>query len=864
MKASHIFSVGSALPDVLAPLGDIVENLRWCWHVPSAELFRWIDPTLWESTKRNPAAVLDRVARSRLQELAKDSRFVEQMNKIAADLERHKTASGYFQLTYPKDDFTVAYFSPEFGITESLPQYSGGLGVLAGDHLKSASSLGVPIVGVGLYYRDGYFGQSIRSDGWQVESYFHDPDMDRLVSDNPEHRFSMPFANETLNVAIRIVTVGRIKLCLLDTDLESNELPMRNVSDRLYGGDLEHRLAQEILLGIGGVRALGVLGINADVFHMNEGHAGFLTVERISRFMKDGLTFAQATEATRATTMFTTHTPVPAGIDQFPVGLMEKYLGPYLASIGLDFNEFLKYGSANSGDDRSNFNMAHLGLRLSGKANAVSRDHEGVSKNLFSSLWPSLDVSQIPIGHVTNGVHARSWTSSEMDELLSKTLLDSWPEADAKEYDRLISVNPLDIAVAKRAGKVRLVEEIERRKKLGATSTFTYGTNSSNAPINVDSLIIGFARRFAPYKRATLLLRDQERLLRILRDSDRPVTFLFAGKAHPADDPGKGLIHDIVEFARENGVSDRFMFVQDYDMALARALYQGCDVWLNTPRRPLEASGTSGMKAAMNGTLNCSILDGWWSECYDGQNGFAPESAPNDLSDEEIDAFEASSLFSVLEEQLIPLYFRRDQAGNRVNWYEMVRYSMASLVPFISGARMVKDYTDDYYVPLARRASKLFGKKYVDLKKLVDWKNATCEKFRSVHIYSFDVVPNQPDSTGTTTTDFAESQTHELHIEVSSAGFHAHDLKVEVLYGPVVPGGTDFVSFEAIEANFTGSYMSNRELEGDSTPGDPTEVNLYRVEFDTKVGGSFGYLIQVTPKNELMINDFELGLRVSS
>ena len=861
MKASHIFSVGSGLPEVLAPLHDIVENLRWCWHVPSAELFRWIDPVIWEASKRNPAAVLDRVAPSRLVALAKDSRFIEQMNREAADLERYKTADGYFQLTYPKDNFRVAYFSPEFGITESLPQYSGGLGVLAGDHLKCASSLGIPIIGVGLYYRDGYFGQSIRSDGWQVESYFHDTDMDRLVSNKPEHRFTMPFANETLNVAIRIVTVGRIQLCLLDTDLESNEVPMRNVSDRLYGGDLEHRLAQEILLGIGGVRALETLGIHADIFHMNEGHAGFLTVERMSSFMKAGLTFEQAAEATRATTMFTTHTPVPAGIDRFPVGLLAKYLEPYFSSIGLSFDEFLKFGSASQHDSNSDFNMAHLGFRLSGKANAVSLEHEVVSKELFAPLWPSLDESQIPIGHVTNGVHGRSWTSPEMDELLSKTLLDSWPEADAKEYDRLLSVNPMEFAVAKRAGKVRLIDELERRSKANSTGRSLDGIVMPASTLNADSLIIGFARRFAPYKRATLLLRDPERLLKILKDPSRPVTFLFAGKAHPADDPGKGLIHDIVNFARENGVSDRFKFVQDYDIALARALYHGCDVWLNTPRRPLEASGTSGMKAAMNGTLNCSILDGWWAECYNGQNGFAPQSAPEGLSDEEIDAFEAASLFSVLEDQLIPLYFQRDQAGDRRSWYELVRYSMVNLVPFISGARMVKDYTDDYYVPLARRSKSLFAHKYADLKKLVEWKGATYEHFGSVQIYSFDVLPG---GSGSKAEDVNEAHSRELHIEVSSAGFHASDIKVEVVYGPVLPGSTEFSTYDTVEAKFTGSYMSHRELEGDSTENELTEVNLYTVEFDTKVGGSFGYLIQVTPRNSQLISEFEMGLRVSS
>ena len=858
MRASHVFSVGSSLPETLAPLERIAANLRWAWHVPSADLFRWIDPGLWEETRRNPPAMLARVPAARLMELARDSRFIEQLNKVAADLERHLTAKAHFQLTYPDDEFTVAYFSPEFGVTEALPQYSGGLGVLAGDHIKSASSLGIPIVGVGLYYRDGYFSQSIRSDGWQVENYAHDPEMDRLVTNDPAHRFTMPIDGRMLHVAVRVAQVGRVPLLLLDTDLEENEVPLRNVSDRLYGGDLTHRLQQEMLLGIGGVRALELLGYDPLVFHMNEGHAAFLALERIGRFLKRGLSKAEAIEAARATTMFTTHTPVPAGIDRFPRGLLAEQLGQYLDSIDLTLDDVIALGAGDA--QAEEFNMAHFGLRLAGVANAVARQHEGVSRRLFGELWPALDTSQVPIGHVTNGVHARSWVSAEMDELLSKNLLASWPEADAREYERLNSISTEDLATAKRAAKTRLIEAVERRLRPAAPSFVSEAALVREGALTPDTLIIGFARRFAPYKRATLLMRERERLLKLLRDTDRPVAFIFAGKAHPADDPGKSLISEIVNFAKENGVSERFIFLPDYDIALARLLYQGCDVWMNTPRRPLEASGTSGMKAAMNGTLNCSILDGWWVECFDGQNGFTPTSAPEGLSPEDTDAFEAASLMATLEDQVIPLYFAKDSFGSRGPWYEMVRYSMASLVPYVSGARMVKQYTDQFYVPAARRAAVLFAEGFSALGELTAWKERVRQCWEEVRIYSFEVdtvpVAEVEEAPG------GESyETHRLHIEVSAAGLGVGDLAVEALYGPVQPGNNEFSSYEVARASYNGSYRTEPEFEtGSGEQG--REVHLYSVEFSCRVGGTFGYLIQIYPYHPLLANDFEMGMRI--
>ncbi|MDA8276706.1 MAG: alpha-glucan family phosphorylase [Actinomycetota bacterium] len=852
MKASHVFAVGSALPKNLEKLEDIVSNLRWSWHLPSAELFRWIDPELFELARRNPGALLDRVRRGRLLELSNDPRFVESLNRIAADLERHVSSDAYFQIKYPNSNLEVAYFSPEFGITEALSQYSGGLGVLAGDHLKSASSLGVPITGVGIFYREGYFSQSLSHDGWQLEDFHHDPDSARLTSNDPSDRFTLEFGDATAQVQIRRASVGRIPLILLDTDVEGNDPWIRNISDRLYGGDTEHRILQEILLGIGGVKALSHLGIAANVFHMNEGHAGFLTIARMHFFVSQGLTIAEAIEATRSTTIFTTHTPVPAGIDKFDRTLVERYLSVHLSKFDMSVEDFLYLGSCGerSGGARL-FNMAHLGLRMSSHANAVSKLHGDVSRDLFAELYPRLDVSQVPIDHVTNGVHARSWTMAEVDEILSKSLLGSWPEADASEFSKMAEIPLSDIAAAKKVAKARLSELLSDRLAPNQVKERVSG-KSMYSNISPDTLVFGFARRFAPYKRATLLLSDPERLLRILNDPRRPVAFIFAGKAHPADDAGKELIKRIVTFARENRVEDRFIFIPDYDISIARHLYQGVDVWLNTPRRPLEASGTSGMKAAMNGTLNCSILDGWWAECYDGQNGFAPLSAPDGLSIEETDYFEANSLFETIEKEVVPLYFAQDANGERKGWYERVRYSMINLIPFVTGSRMVKDYTDKHYIPLYRRSLELFEDEFSKLREFTNWKSEVISGFEKVSLFSFEA--HNDDMT-------EDGQPLSLHIEIAGGDLAPGDFEVEVLFGPVSHRGMDFQSYETLVAKYLDSRVENDPTQSDD---EVRVIHRFGMTLDTATGGTYGYLIQVVPTHPLLASKFELGLRVSS
>ncbi len=852
MKASHVFAVGSALPKNLEKLEDIVANLRWSWHAPSAELFRWIDPELFELARRNPGALLDRVRRGRLLELSNDPRFVESLNRVAADLERHKSSDAYFQIKYPNSDLEVAYFSPEFGITEALSQYSGGLGVLAGDHLKSASSLGIPITGVGIFYREGYFSQSLSHDGWQLEDFHHDPDSARLTSNDPADRFTVEFGDALAQVQIRRATVGRIPLILLDTDVEGNDPWIRNISDRLYGGDTEHRILQEILLGIGGVKALAHLGISANVFHMNEGHAGFLTIARMNHFVSKGLSIAEAIEATRSTTIFTTHTPVPAGIDKFDRSLIERYLTVHLDKFEMDIEDFLYLGSCGerAGGARL-FNMAHLGLRMSSHANAVSKLHGDVSRELFAELYPRLDVSQVPIYHVTNGVHARSWTMTEVDEILSKSLLGSWPEADASEFSKMADIDLGDLAAAKKAAKARLSELLSDRLAPNQIKERVSG-RSMYSNISPDTLVFGFARRFAPYKRATLLLSDPDRLLRILNDPRRPVAFIFAGKAHPADDGGKELIKRIVTFARENRVEDRFIFIPDYDISIARHLYQGVDVWLNTPRRPLEASGTSGMKAAMNGTLNCSILDGWWAECYDGQNGFAPLSAPDGLSIEETDYFEANSLFETIEKEVVPLYFAQDASGERRGWYERVRYSMIDLIPFVTGSRMVKDYTDKHYIPLHSRSTELFEDDFAKLRKFSSWKCEVVSGFEKVSLFSFEANGEGGDD---------EHDPLSLHIEIAGGDLAPGDFEVEVLFGPVSHRGMDFQNYETLVAKYLDSRV---EHDPSRDEGDVRVIHRFGITLDTASGGTYGYLIQVVPTHPMLASKFELGLRVSS
>ncbi|GMA93925.1 hypothetical protein GCM10025881_07490 [Pseudolysinimonas kribbensis] len=632
VKAIRRFTVRTVLPEALGALDELATNLRWSWHGPTQDLFRDVAPQVWDAQGQDPIGMLGAVPPDRLEELAADEGFVGRANALRDDLHAYIREPRWYQSLGDDTPKTIAYFSPEFGIAAALPQYSGGLGILAGDHLKAASDLGVPIIGVGLFYRAGYFRQAISRDGWQEESYpVLDPDgLPMRVLRHPDGtaaqvELALP-DDRTLTARIWQLEVGRVCLLLLDTDVQENDDELRGVTDRLYGGGGEHRLLQELLLGIGGARAVKTFtrlqGIPAaEVFHTNEGHAGFLGLERISDLVGDGLSFAEALQAVRAGTIFTTHTPVPAGIDRFDAALVERYFDTGLLP-GLEVADVLALGAepesmspGAEGGTPGTFNMAVMGLRLAQRANGVSKLHGAVSRHMFGALWPGFDADDVPITSITNGVHAPTWTDPRMWRL----------RGDYSEG----AVSDADLWALRSRLRAQLVEDA-RRREAAAWSEENPGLSTPTwiqRLLDPDVLTIGFARRVPTYKRLTLMLTDPERLRRLLTDPDRPVQLVIAGKSHPADDEGKRLIQRLVEFSMESDVRGRMVFLPNYDIGMAQLLYPGTDVWLNNPLRPLEACGTSGMKAALNGSLNLSILDGWWAEYFDDENGWAIPSA---------------------------------------------------------------------------------------------------------------------------------------------------------------------------------------------------------------------------------------------
>jgi starch phosphorylase len=835
MKALRSFTVRPRLPEALAPLQELAMNLRWSWDERTRELFRWVDPDAWEVGHHDPVRLLGSVSRERLAELEGDPAFMSFLGDVADSLQGYLDRPRWFQSRTESPLRAVAYFSPEFGIAEAVPQYSGGLGVLAGDHLKAASDLGVPLVGVGLFYRHGYFRQSLNSDGWQQERY---PELDpyamalRPVDDV---RVTIDLAGSPLHARLWRAEVGRVHLYLLDTDIDENSSAHRTVTDRLYGGDTEHRLRQEMLLGIGGVRALEALGIDAQVFHTNEGHAGFLGFERIRTLVgEEGLTFAEALEAVRAGSIFTTHTPVPAGIDRFPRLLIEKYFSTFAAEVGITMDELMALGHEPADAPDDPFNMAVMGLRLAGRANAVSKLHGAVSREMFASLWPGAAIDEVPIGSVTNGVHANTWTSSEMQDLLSRHVLPEWPEAGDERWARLDEAPDDEIWRVREQTRERLVGYV--RERLDASLAAQGAPEGERAwtreVLDPRVLTVCFARRFATYKRATLLLSQPERLRRLLL-SHNGVQFVFAGKAHPADDLGKEMIREIVAFAVANDVRHRFVFLDDYDIAVARTLYQGADVWLNNPRRPQEACGTSGEKAALNGALNCSIRDGWWDEMYDGVNGWAVSSAEGIEDLAKRDQLEADSLFALLEDEIVPMFYDRQGPVPR-RWVRRVKHSLASLGPRVSASRMVKDYVEELYEPTAARADALDASKHERACELAAWKHRVIQAWHGVHVDGVE--------TDHTTTELGGDRTVLAQVSLGELG--QGEVVVQLLHGLVGPND-ELVTTDVVAMEPDG-------------PGPDGHVR-FRGTFTCERAGRYGFTVRVVPANPDLVTPVELG-----
>jgi glycogen phosphorylase len=854
-KAVRTFRVRPSLSPALQPLATLAANLRWAWDRPTRELFRWADPALWTQVGHNPVELLGRLSPQRQRALAADRAFTAQLARVEEDLRQYLTGDKWAQ-SLPTPPPSVGYFSPEFGLTQVMQTYSGGLGILAGDHLKAASDLGLEMVGVGLLYRHGYFRQYLDADGWQRERY---PDLNpnSLPLRRLEHPGGAP-ATVDVELAERVVTcqiwkadVGRVPLLLLDTDLAVNDPGDRTVTDRLYGGDTEHRLRQEMVLGIGGIRALslalklGEIDVRPQLFHSNEGHAGFLSVERVRRLMIGAgsisspggqpLSFDEALESARSSVLFTTHTPVPAGIDRFPRPLMEKYFAHPAAELGVDMDRFMAVGQEPHHGSGSDFNMAVLGLRMSARANGVSRLHGRVSREMFAHLWPDLDREEVPITSVTNGVHSSTWIGPEMTAVYTRFLAPDWP-VNPDAWEGLEAIGDDDLWRARGRARERMVQQVRRfvraqRQRRGERPGTLSWTEELLSP---DALTIGFARRFAEYKRGTLLLREPERLRALLLSTDRPVQFVFAGKAHPRDDIGKDLIRQLVRFSADPDVRGRLVFVEDYDMRLASVLYQGVDVWLNNPRRPYEACGTSGEKAVLNGALHCSSLDGWWDEMYDGANGFAIGSEHESDDYAQQDAADAESLYSLLEQTIVPMFYDRSQGPLPRAWLGRVRRSLQTLCPDVLASRMVREYVTELYTPLAQHAEALTSDDHRRGRELAAWRARLNEGWDQIRITSVEADDSQA----------VLGATREVAVRADIGRFDPADVTVELLHGPVSADGELFT--ERIQ-------RAVLQQEADAT---------WRGIFSCSASGEYGVAVRILPHHPDLLGDLDLGRAV--
>ncbi|MFF2850269.1 alpha-glucan family phosphorylase [Streptomyces sp. NPDC058001] len=854
MKAIRRITVRPVLPEPLLALSELARNLRWSWHDGTRDLFRSVDPARW-AADGDPVRLLGGVAPERLAELAADPEFLRRLTETADDLNAYVQGDRWYQ-DQPSDlPAAVAYFSPEFGVTAALPQYSGGLGILAGDHLKAASDLGVPLIGVGLLYRHGYFRQSLSRDGWQQETYpLLDPDelplsLLRAADGSAAHiAIALP-GGRSLHARIWIAQVGRVPLLMLDSDIEENDSKERDVTDRLYGGGSEHRLLQEMLLGIGGVRAVraycDLTGHPApEVFHTNEGHAGFLGLERIHEHVADGLDFGPALESVRAGTVFTTHTPVPAGIDRFDRELVARHFGADAELPGIDVERILQLGMETyPGGEPNLFNMAVMGLRLGQRANGVSLLHGRVSREMFSGLWPGFDPDEVPITSVTNGVHAPTWVAPEVLRLGARTFGASRTEdaltgSDAGRWDAIAEIPDTDVWALRRVLREQLVGEVRRRlyaswRQRGAGDA---ELGWIDGVLDPDVLTIGFARRVPSYKRLTLMLRDRDRLMDLLLHPERPVQIVVAGKAHPADDGGKRLVQELVRFTDDPRVRHRIVFLPDYGMGMAQKLYPGCDVWLNNPLRPLEACGTSGMKAALNGCLNLSVLDGWWDEWFAPDFGWAIPTADGEATDvDRRDDLEAQALYDLLEQRVTPRFYEQGPAGLPDRWITMVRQTLTLLGPKVLAGRMVREYVERLYLPAARAHRELT---VGAARELAAWKTRVRAGWHRVAVDHVEAsaAPATPE-VGTTLA---------LRVRVRLGDLAPEDVEVQAVAGRVDP-----------EDRITdGSHVPLKPVGGPDLEGRWT----YEGPLTLDRTGPYGYTVRILPEHPLLASSAELGL----
>ena len=788
MRPLRTFTVEPSLPQELQPLTELAHNLWWTWQGEALDLFRRLDQELWEQSYHNPVVMLGRVNQQRLAEMAADEGFLAHLHRVHEGLQQYLARPTWWSKTFgPAESPAVAYFCAEFGITECLPIYSGGLGVLAGDHLKSASELGVPLAGVGMLYQQGYFRQRLNADGWQLELFPRNdfPNMPVAPLRNPDGTpltVQIDMANRAVRAQVWKVLVGRVTLYLLDTNVQENSPEDRHITAQLYGGDQEMRIRQEIVLGIGGVRALKAAGVNPKAFHMNDGHPAFLGLERIRLAMAEqGASFEEAKEAVIASNVFTTHTPVPAGNDAFEPWLIDKYFANYWGQLGLSREQFLALGRQDAGNKDEPMSLTVLALRLDAYRNGVSRLHGSVSRRLWGNVWPGIPADELPIRHVTNGIHTRSWLSHDMADLYDRYIGPGWHEkpADTSAWKGIEGIPDTELWRTHERRRERLVAFTRRRlrEQLLKRGAGASELASAEEALDPEALTIGFARRFATYKRASLILSDMDRLARLLNDPHRRVQIIFAGKAHPRDNPGKDLIRQIVHAARQEPLRKSVVFLEDYDLNVARYLVQGVDVWMNTPLRPMEASGTSGMKVVANGGLNISILDGWWAEAYEPDVGWAIGSGElyDDL--EYQNSVESQALYDLLEKEVVPIFFERGGDNLPRRWIAKMKASMSRLAPVYNTNRMVRQYSEMFYAPAVGRWDELVAANLQRAKELSAWKRRVHDNFQNVRIES--VIDNM-DTNGD-----GPKVGKEVRVEavVNLGNLDAGDLRVELYHG---------------------------------------------------------------------------------
>ena len=849
-----------ALPDTLKDLEILARNMFWSWNPEYVDLFKRIDNKLWSMCGHNPVKLLASITQEKLDELSENQGFLAQLKSVAEKFKLYLERNTWYEKVCSEcEKPTIAYFSAEFGLHECLPIYAGGLGILAGDHLKSSSDLGVPLVGVGLLYQKGYFRQCLSANGEQWEEYvendFYSMPIELIRQEGGKPiAVSVDYPGRCVQAQIWCVSVGRVKLYLLDTNIRENSPGDRMITSSLYGGDRELRIRQEIMLGIGGLKALYAMNIKPAVCHMNEGHAAFMALERIREIIETKkISFNEAVEATRAGNVFTMHTPVKAGLDEFSVELMNKYFDHYFPKLGIDSKQFLSLGRILSDDDNESFKMTVLALRLSGFANGVSKLHSEVSRGIWGSIWPGLPLNEVPILPITNGIHVKNWISDEIGSLYQRYLGPNWDDEimDKKLWDNIEQIPDGEFWQIHQRCKEQLIVFARNRLKSQMERRGTYHSeiNRASEVLDPDVLTIGFARRFAGYKRGNLLLRDPERLVKMLTSQTRPIQIIFAGKAHPRDTEGKDIIKHIIHFAEQYNVRRRLVFLENYDIDMARFLLSGVDLWLNNPRRPLEASGTSGMKAAVNGALNMSTLDGWWCEGYKPEGGWAIGTGQSYEDVNYQDAVESQAIYDILENEVIPLFYTRSADKLPRAWIRRVKNSIKFIAPQFNTHRMIAEYTRRFYNPAMTKYNQLTAKDFSRAKKFSQWKAEMSEAWRDFKIK--DVVMETSNGDGNKQLDPKHSQLKvgsELSVRalVKLGKIRPEDISVELYYGPIDTWGNI--------RHACAVRMEHKEA------GEPQDEHWFAGTMSCQKAGRHGVTVRVLPKHDDLVSPYDMRL----